>query len=156
MKTLAVLLALALLLPAASAAPGELAPDTLRRAKLRIETLLGNRRGAPPVTTSPANPFTLPQAAAPTEPAPVVPNDAPVTKADVLTRLASSLTVSGYVQIQGVPHLIINRQAYHEDDLVPIRDSNGSVTFVRLKKISAGDFTLELDDIEITQKHTVK
>jgi hypothetical protein len=37
-----------------------------------------------------------------------------------------------------------------------VRETSGSVTFLHLKKITDHDFTLELDDAELLQKHTVK
>ena len=147
-----ILLAVAIGLPSVRA---ELSPDVVRRAKLRIESLLGNRRGASPTPVNPANPFILPQnAPAPQEGPPTT--EAPLTKVDALTRLAASLNVSGYMQIKGVPHLIINRQSYRQNDLIPVREGSGSVSFLLLKAITEGDFTLELDGVELQQKHTVK
>lgn len=151
--TLAVLI-LATLLPAVRA---ELSPDVLKRAKSRVESLLGNRRGAAPAPVNPANPFTLPQSAVTTNEAPApVPNDVPLTKADNLSRLAASLIVSGYIQIQGVPHLIINRQTYRENDLIPVREAGGGVSFILLKTITEADFVLEMDGVELLLKHTIK
>ena len=130
----------------------ELAPEAVKRAKMRIESLLGNRRGAAPTPVNPANPFVLPQSApAPQEGQPPI-NEAPVTKTDVLTRLAKALNVSGYMGIKGVPHLIINRQPYRQNDLIPVRDGSGSVSFLLLKSITESDFTLELDGVELQQK----
>ena len=155
MKRLAlILLIVAALPPAARAA--ELSPEVLKRAKARIESLLGNRRGGAPTPVDPANPFVLPQTTTPVPEAAVLSPDAPISKSDSLSRLAATLNVSGYIQIQGVPHLIINRQAYRENDLIPVREAGGSVSFLHLKKITEHDFTLELDDIELLQKHTVK
>lgn len=154
MKFPAYLLLLALVIPASGA---ELSPDVLKRAKSRIEALLGNRRGASPTPVDPANPFVLPQTATvavQVENTPVA--DAPVTKVEALTRLAASLNVSGYIQIQGQPHLIINRQTYRENDLIPVRDAAGSISFLLLKKITETEFILELDGVEHQQKHTVK
>ena len=147
------LIALVILLPATKA---ELAPDALRRAKQRIESLLGNRRGASPTPVNPANPFLLPQTTPTTQEAPVPSGEIPLTKADTLTRLAANLNVSGYIQIKGVPHLIINRQSYRQNDLIPVREPGGSVSFLLLKTITESDFTLELDGAELQQKHTVK
>lgn len=146
-------LLLATMLPAVRA---ELAPDVLKRAKSRVESLLGNRRGASPATINPANPFVLPQSALTTQETPAPIGNVPLTKSDNLTRLAASLNVSGYIQIQGVPHLIINRQTYRENDLIPVREASGSVSFILLKKISESDFVLELDGVELQQKHTTK
>jgi hypothetical protein len=154
MRTLALILLLLATLPPPARA--ELAPNVLRRAKARIEALLGNRRGASPTPVDPANPFNLPQSGTITREETVPAGNTAPTKSDTLTRLAASLNVSGYVQIQGVPHLIINRQAYRENDLIPVRETSGSVTFLHLKKITDHDFTLELDDAELLQKHTVK
>jgi len=148
-----ILLVLATLLPAHGA---ELVPNVLKRAKTRIESLLGNRRGASPTPVNPANPFELPVATPAPHEGPAPTGDVSLTKSDTLTRLAATLSVSGYLQIQGVPHLIINRQAYRENDLIPVREAGGSVSFLHLKKITEHDFTLELDDIELLQKHTVK
>lgn len=150
-----IFLLLATLLPAVRA---ELAPEVLKRAKARVESLLGNRRGASPAPVNPANPFVLPQTISATSegqgPAPA--NDVPLSKTDTLARLAAALNVSGYVQIQGVPHLVINRLSYRENDLIPVRDATGSVIFLHLKKITESDFTLELDEVELLLKHTVK
>jgi hypothetical protein len=88
--------------------------------------------------------------------APAPPSDVPLTKADNLSRLAASLNVSGYMQIQGVPHLIINRQTYRANDLIPVREAGGGVSFPLLKTITASDFVLELDGVELLLKHTVK
>jgi len=134
----------------------ELSPDVLRRAKARIESLLGNRRGASPTPVNPANPFQLPEVAPVAPEGPTPTTEAPPNKSDLLTRLAATLNVSGYIQIQGVPHLIINRQPYRENDLIPVREAGGSVSFLHLKKITESDFTLELDEVELVQKHTVK
>lgn len=149
-----------ILLLAATLAPmarAEISPEVLKRAKARIETLLGNRRGAAPTPVNPANPFVLPESApVAREAGTILTVEAPPAKSDILTRLAAQLNVTGYIQIQGVPHLIINRLPYRENDLIPVRDASGSVTFVHLKKITDGDYTLELDDVELLQKHTVK
>ena len=147
------LLILAILLPATKA---ELTPAILKRAKARVESLLGSRRGASPAPVNPANPFVLPQNASASSETPAPAGNVPLTKTDALTRLAAALNVSGYMQIQGVPHLIINRQPYQENDLIPVREASGSVSFLRLKKITESDFILELDDVELQQKHTVK
>ncbi len=148
-----ILLLMAMLLPATGA---ELTPAVLKRAKSRIESLLGNRHGAATAPVDPANPFILPQNGPVASAVPTPTNTVPQTKSDALTRLAASLNVSGYVQIQGVPHLIINGRAYQENDLIPVREASGSVAFVRLKQITESDFILELDDVELQQKHTVK
>lgn len=155
MRTFALIILLAATL--APMAGAELSPDVLKRAKARIDALLGNRRGAAPTPVNPANPFLLPETApVARDPGTIVTVEAPPAKSDILTRLAAMLNVSGYIQIQGVPHLIINRLPYRENDLIPVRDAGGSVTFLHLKKITSGDFTLELDDVELLQKHTVK
>src|ERR1035437_9390768 len=99
-----ILLVLATLLPATRA---ELAPNVLKRAKSRIEALLGNRRNASPTPVNPANPFELPQAAPAVHEGPAPTGDVSLTKTDTLTRLAATLNVSGYMEIQSVPHLII-------------------------------------------------
>lgn len=146
-------LLVALLLPAARA---ELSPDFLRRARTRVDSLLGNRRGASPAPVNPPNPFILPQTAPTTQEAPAPVGDIPLTKSDNLARLAASLNVSGYIEIQGVPHLIINRLTYRANDLIPVREASGSVSFLLLKSINEGNFVLELDGVELSQKHTVK
>lgn len=139
----------------AGAAPTELSPEVLRGAKARIDSLLSARRDTTQAAADPANPFVLPAspvtAGEPVAPTPT--NDVPLTKADTLTRLASLLKVTGYVQIQGVPHLVINRQAYRENDPVPVREPGGGVTFIRIKKITETDLTVELDDVELLIKH---
>ena len=147
------LLILVAMLPTARA---ELAPDVLKRARSRVESLLGNRRGASPAPINLANPFVQPQSPPTTQETPAPIGDVPLTKSGNLTRLAASLNVSGYIQIQGIPHLIINRQTYRENDLIPVREAGGSVSFLLLKTITAGDFVLELDGVELQQKHTVK
>lgn len=144
---------------AATALPvvgAELTPEDLRRARARVESLLGNRRGASPAPVNPANPFVLPQAAPTVQTVPVPAGDVPLTRSDNLARLAASLNVSGYLLIQGVPHLAINRLTYRENDLIPVREANGSVSFLLLKSIAGGNFVLELDGAELEQKHTVK
>ena len=147
-------LVLATLLSSTRAA--ELTPEILGRAKARIETLLGNRRGASPTPVNPANPFVLPESAtAPVEGPPPL-TEAPATKSVALARLAATLNVSGYIVIKDVPHLIINRQTYRQNDLIPVRESGGSVSFLLLKTITETEFTLELDGTELPQKHTVK
>ncbi len=147
------LLLLALVRPSLRA---ELAPDVLPRAKARIETLLGNRHGASRTPAEPANPFVLPQATPVAQESPTPVGDIPANKTDALARLAATLKVSGFIQIKGAPHLIINRQPYRENDLIPVREASGSVAFLLLKKITEADFTLELDGVELLQKHTVK
>jgi len=147
------LLLLAVLLPPVRA---DLAPNVLKRAKARIESLLGNRRGASLPPVNPANPFDLPQAAPAIHEMVTPSGDVVSGKTGTLARLAATLNVSGYVQIQGVPHLIINRQPYRENDLIPVREAGGSVSFLLLKKITEHDFTLELDGLELQLKHTVK
>jgi hypothetical protein len=151
-------LALTLLIFSALCSSGraELDPAVLKRAKSRVESLLGNRRGASPAPVNPANPFILPQSTTTAPEMPVAPTDIPLTKSDALTRLAASLNVSGYIEIQGVPHLTVNRQTYRQNDLIPVRDANGSVAFLLLKTITAENFVLEWEGIELLQKHTVK
>jgi len=146
------LLLLATILPSMGA---ELNPDVQKRAKQRIESLLGNRRGASSAPENVANPFVLPQTA-PTNPVEQSPTGDLPLKGDILTRLGASLKVSGYIQTKGVPYLTINRQTYRENDLIPVREGGGSVTFLLLKKITEADFILELDGVELLQKHTVK
>jgi len=152
MKKLAlIVLIIAFVLPVSGA---ELTPAVLKRAKSRIESLLCSRRGASATPVDPANPFVLPQNTSSETPAPT--SNVPPAKSDALTRLAASLKVSGYVQIQDVPHLIIDGRNYQENDLIPVREASGSVIFLHLKKITETDFILELDDHELQQKHTVK
>jgi hypothetical protein len=153
MKPLVLILLFFVTLPPPARA--ELAPETLKRAKSRIESLLGNRRSASPPPANPANPFVLPQSTPVVTEGPAPASDG-LNRSDTLTRLAATLSVTGYIQIKGVPHLVVNGHNYKENELIPVREAGGSVSFLHLKNITDHDFTLELDGVELLQKHTVK
>ncbi len=134
------LLALCAALPAGRA---ELTPQVLKRARSRIEQLLGPRRNPPAPPADPANPFLAPgpaQAVATAE-TPVV------SDTDTVKRLAGLLKINGFVQIQGIPHLIIDRLPYKENDLVAVKERSGTF-YLRLKKITARTYILELNGKE--------
>jgi hypothetical protein len=122
--------------------------EWIKRTKERIETLLGPKHDATPIPAVLANPFLPPGKT----PEPAHQSDHPValvSDAENLNRLAATLKINGVVQIGGVPQVIINQLSYKEGDLVAVR-SGDQATYLRVVRITANTFTLELNKVEKT------
>lgn len=143
---LAMLLA-ATLATGAPPAPAKPEAGSFERTKARITQLLGPRQKPVPLPATLPNPFSITAAPAPDAgPGTPAPPAAPV---DLLTRLAQSLKISGTIHLGGQPSLIINSSAYHEGDIVPVRDGE-TVHRLRLKQITGSHVTFELEGDETT------
>ena len=147
--------------PKLTAVPPPLSPR-FQQVRDRIAALLGHRNDAPPVADPRKNPF-RPAGAAPAEPVKGRPPGAPAVNAapkpvtsgtdyQMLQAAATTLKVSGTIQINGLGHLIINQVPYKEGDILKAR-VNGNPVFVRVKHISRYSYTLSLNNAELSVKY---
>ena len=117
----------------------------------KINGLFQHRNVAPPALDPLGNPFRPPgpivMAAAPGGAlVPVTTNDL-----SLLQEAAAALKVSGTVEKDGQPHLIINTRPYRRGDVVPSR-ADGQTVYLRIREITRRSVTFELNDTEMTLK----
>ncbi len=157
--------ALFLLLLLAGAAVFRAAPnvptDRFDRTKSRIEALLGRRLHPVALPDKAPNPFfyvgpppeTRTQlfevATEPNHPAPpkTEPSGVPTTgDEDVLAYFSAMIKVTGQLQVNGQPLLIINQAPYKEGDLLQMHGKDGITYYLRVIKISPNEVTLGYND----------
>jgi hypothetical protein len=150
--------------PAPSVPASPKATDRFERTKERIDALLKNRLKPVPLPANPPNPFLLTEAASTTtpgsatdhgtEPAPhdgatVFDVTAPHNDAEFLAFYAGTLKISGTVQLNGRPQLIINQSPYKEGDLILLRNKEASI-YLKVVRIAPGELTLGYNGVEQT------
>lgn len=121
--------------------------EWIRRTKERIDVILGPHRAPAAPAADLPNPF-RPAGKAEAE-TPRASTPVQLSDLDLLAGLVATLKVNGFVQIGGIPQVIINQLAYKEGDLVAAR-SGEDVTYLRVKRLSPTGVTLELNKVEQT------
>ena len=136
-----------------------------KQTRARIEDLYRHRNAPPEPLTAKSNPFRPPGIAAATvapvrsaPSGPVEPGTEPVPAAAdpqtaqmLLQQGTAALKISGFFEIAGVTHLVINRRPYKEGDVVPTQ-VNGEAVYLRVRSIVDRSVTLTLDGVETTLK----
>jgi hypothetical protein len=132
-------------------APPAISPRFLH-VREKINTLF-QHRNAPPRPLDPlGNPFRPPGALVVANPIADGPAPSqPSNDLSLLQEAAAALKVSGTVEKDGQPHLVINARSYKKGDVVPSRAS-GQAVYLRVREITRRSVTFELNDTEMTLK----
>ncbi len=160
--------------PASSKAAPKKAVDRYERIQERIDALIKNRLKPDPLPAILPNPFQLSEAFPLTEnprtpggptdhssdPAAhetKPPVDAPPTGSDaeILAYYAATLRISGTVELNGRPQLVINQSPYKEGDLILLRHKDANV-YLRVVHIAPGELTLGYKAVEQILKFSTK
>lgn len=162
----------------AAPAPGKPAPkksaDRFERTQEHIDALIKNRLKPDPLPAVLPNPFQLSEAFPLTEnsrtpggaadhgvePAPhetKPPVDAPPngSNAEMLAYYAATLRISGTVELNGRPQLVINQSPYKEGDLILLHNKDTNI-YLRVVHIAPGELTLGYKDVEQVLKFSTK
>lgn len=142
------------------------AVDRFDRTKARIDALLRNRLQPEPLPASLPNPFLLTEAfsltevsrtpgdppdhgAEPAGPETKTPVEAapPGSDAELLAFYATTLKISGTVQVNGRLQLVINQSSYKEGDLILLHKKDATI-YLKVVRIAPGELTLGYNGVE--------